>query len=125
MSRFVILLALGASMAVAGCNFVDRRWLSNTGANQVVRVTSGDRLYMNLDEESDGSCRWQATSDDPDVNVTIEHVDGRAKVAIRVHRGYDGPTAVRFRYMRQGVAEPVRTFSITLYRSTGDRAVWE
>ena len=111
-----------AALAFAGCS-VERHRLSGEGRNQVVRAESGDRFFMDLDE-SDG-CRWSAKSNDPDVEVILDRADGVAEVTIRIHRGYDGPSAVTFSCRRHGEEIPSRKFAVTLYKRTGDVAFWE
>lgn len=120
---------------LGGCA-VERHYLSNTGKNQVVRVESGDRCYLTLEENRTAGYRWEAHCDDSDVEVKLEHIAGRgdnglvgapgeADVEIRVHRGYDGPTTVTFAYRRPWEKEPVKKFTITLFKRTGDCAFWE
>lgn len=130
------LLALAA--ALAGCQGLDRRFVPQPGENQVMRVQSGDRWYFTLDEGGP-NCRWDCVCDDPDVEVTIDHEDcgggdgsgrvsyGRAKVRVRIHRGYDGPSTIRFfcRKCRDRKGAPDKPFTICLYRRTGDAAFWE
>jgi len=114
---------LAVLLACGGCNFARWHWLPNESADRVVRVESGDRYFFKI-EEPEG-CRWMAASDDPDVEVQVDHDEGRAKVGIRIHRGYDGPSTVTFRCKRNGVKEPVRQFAVTFYREIADRAFWE
>ena len=114
---------LAACLALTGCDFVTWHSLSHPGESQVVRVASGDRYFFTLDEEE--GCRWDFVSDDPDVAVRLDHGDGKAKVEVRIHRGYDGPSAVRFTYVRAGTGEEIRHFTLSFYRNTGDRAFWE
>lgn len=120
---------------LGGCS-VERHYLSNTGQNQTIRVESGDRLYLEMDENATTGYRWGFACDDPDVEVKLRHVPaeakdglvgatGRAEAEIRVHRGYDGPTAIRFFYKRSWQKEPVKEFNITLFKRTGDCAFWE
>ena len=132
MSRCLLLLVLSATLALSGCNMVARRTLDNPGRNQTVRVESGDRLYLDLEENTATGGRWSATCNDPSVDVSISHrtddgdtlgTTGHAKVEIRVHRGYDGPSAVQFRCKRGGAV--VKSFTISLYKRTGDCAFWE
>ena len=115
--------ALIACLALVGCS-MERHYLSNPGTSQTVRVESGDRLFMDLDEEADEGYRWRATCNDPDVEVRIVHEPGTADVTIRIHRGYDGPSAVTFAYGR-GSEKPTKTFTVTLFKRTGDCAFWE
>ena len=117
-------LAALAATALVGCNFVMRRSLPNPGTSQAVRVESGDRLIFDL-EESSATGRWQATCADPDVTVKLERGDARVRATVRVHRGFDGPTDVRFACRRADAPEPTRAFTLSLYKSTGDRAFWE
>ena len=123
-------LALLALTLLAGCNMVWRRILPDPEKNQVVRVEKGERLYFDLEEDADAGSLWDFTCDDKDVEVTVDHETpgecrtGKAAVRIRIHRGYDGPTAIRFFRKRKG--EPIeREFAITLYRRIGDYAFWE
>ena len=120
---------------LAGCKMVWRKILSNPDKNQVVRVEKGERLYFDLEEDVDAGRRWDFSCDDRDVEVTIDHEEpgrpgekgrtlGSASVRIRIHRGYDGPSTVRFFY--KSVGKPIeKEFTITLYRRIGDYAFWE
>lgn len=119
------LLAIAA--LAAGCNFALRRWLDHPGVSQVIRVESGERIYFDLEEDPATDGQWYATSDDDDVLVKVDHHldDCVAKVEIRIHRGYDGPSTVNFRYRRSGGAKPLKEFTITLFKRTGDVAFWE
>ena len=120
---------------LSGCNMVWRKILPNPEKNQVVRVEKGERLYFDLDEDVAAGYRWDFTCDDPDVEVTLDHERpdgaggsgralGTAEVRIRIHRGYDGPSVVRFFY-RGGDGAEEKSFTITLYRRVGDFAFWE
>ena len=127
-------LAFVALAMLSGCNMVWRRILPDPEKNQVVRVEKGERLYFDLEEDVDAGYRWDFKCDDSDVEVTLDHEPpsgggagrelGTAEVRIRVHRGYDGPTTIRFFYKSRG--KPVeKSFTITLYRRIGDYAFWE
>ena len=117
-----------------GCNMVWRKILPDPEKNQVVRVEKGERLYFDLEEDVDAGYRWDFTCDDADVEVTLDHEPpdggdkgrelGTAEVRIRIHRGYDGPSTVRFFYKSPGKPEK-KSFTITLYRRIGDYAFWE
>ena len=132
--KSVVLILCLCLLAFSGCNMAWRRILPDPERNQVVRVEKGERIYFDLEEDADAGYRWDFTCDDPDVEVTMDHHlpddDGRgrelgtAEVRIRIHRGYDGPSAVRFVY--RGGGQPERkSFTITLYRRVGDYAFWE
>ena len=127
-------LVFAALALLAGCNMVWRKILANPDKSQVVRVEKGERLYFDLEEDVDAGCRWDFTCDDKDVEVTMDHEPpdgggkgrelGTAEVRIRIHRGYDGPSTVRFFY--KSVGKPIeKEFTITLYRRIGDYAFWE
>ena len=124
-----------AALTLVGCS-VERHYIKSPGTSQTIRVVSGDRLFMDLEENPTTGYRWQATCNDTDVDVIIEHkppqaaeglvgAPGTADVTIRVHRGYDGPSTVTFCYKRPWEAEPIKTFTITLFKRTGDTAFWE
>ena len=130
--EFFLLLA---ALALAGCS-MERHYISSPGKSQAIRVESGDRLFMKLEENRTTGYQWDAKCDDSDVDVTIEHLapksdeglagaPGKADVTIRVHRGYDGPSAITFSYKRPWEKEPIKKFTITLFKRTGDTAFWE
>ena len=130
------LFSLAAALLLAGCAF-ERHYLAIVPErNQVVRAMSGDRFLFDLEENLTTGYEWTATCDDADVDVTIRHVPGEAtdgmvgvpgvaKVEIRMRRGYDGPSHVRFRYARSWEKESLKEFSVTFYKRTGDTAFWE
>ena len=131
LARVIPLVAL----LLAGCA-VERRYSVVPERNQVLHAESGDRFIFDLEENMTTGYSWRATCDDADVDVSIRHVagvsdeglvgvPGKAEVQIRVHRGYDGPSKIRFLYKRDWEKKPVKEFTITLYKRTGDRAFWE
>ncbi len=133
----ILYTAFFVAALLCGCEGVGMRTIENPGRNQVIRVTSGDRLYFDLEENATTGHSWDYKCNDPDVEVTVDHVEaepgdgrvgapGRAEVRIRIHRGYDGPSTVRFFYRRQWEkSSPAKEFTITLYKRTGDVAFWE
>lgn len=123
MKLHMVLAALLMLAGVAGCD-LGMHWITGPMEDRVIRASSGDRFYLELEEGGVESRRWSAKCDDPDVSVSIDHRDSAAKVEIRVHRGFDGPAAVTFR-CRQRSGEPPRGFTISLYKRTGDVAFWE
>ena len=133
----VRLLAIAMLALACGCEGIGYRIITESGKDEVLRVVSGDRIYFDLEENTTTGYMWDYKCDDPDVEVTIDHVaadasDGRvgapglAKVRIRIHRGYDGPSNVHFMYRRQWEkGPPIKDFDIGLYKRTGDAAFWE
>ena len=131
------LLAAAALALACGCEGIGVHTVENPGRDQVLRVVSGDRIYFDLEENATTGYMWDYVCNDPDVEVTIDHVaadasDGRvgapglAKVRIRIHRGYDGPSNVHFVYRRQWEkGRPAKDFDIGLYKRTGDVAFWK
>ena len=119
---FVALVA--ALLLSCGCS-VERHYIQSPGTSQTIRVESGDRLFMDLPEDQAAGYRWYAKCNDRDVEVRIDHDPGEADVTIRIHRGYDGPSAVNFYCKRASDTEPVKAFTITLFKRTGDCAFWE
>jgi len=118
-----------------GCS-IERHAISSPGTSQAIRVESGDRFYMDLEEDSAAGYKWYGKCADTDVSVIVDHEPGKdgdgqvgalgkAKVTIRVHRGYDGPSTVTFAYRRRGEKVPAKQFVITLFKRTGDVAAWE
>ena len=112
-----------AALTLVGCS-MERHYIKSPGTSQTIRVVSGDRLFMDLDEESDAGYRWRASCADSDVEVQFKREPGKADVTIRIHRGYDGPSAVTFTYGRKG-EPPTKKFAVTLFKRTGDCAFWE
>lgn len=131
--RFLLPAFVFLLTGLLGCS-VERHWLKGE-VNQVVRVESGDRFFLTLEENATTGYMWKAECDDDSVDVIIDHkppeqsdrvgAPGQAKVTIRIFRGYDGPSEVRFRYQRSWEAKPIREFTITLFKRTGDCAFWE
>jgi len=118
-----------------GCS-IERHAISSPGTSQAIRVESGDRWFMDLEEDAAAGYKWYGKSNDSDVDVIVDHAPGKdgdgrvgapgtAKVTIRVHRGYDGPSAVTFTYRRAGEKVPTKKFVISLFKRTGDVAAWE
>lgn len=123
------------SLALVGCT-LNRHYIDEPGRSQALCAEGGDRFFMDLEENATTGYQWYARSNDPDVDVSIEHepgddgdgrvgMPGTAEVTIRVRRGYDGPSAVTFEYRRPWEKTPVKAFTVTLYRRTGNAAVWE
>lgn len=117
--RIVVSVAM---LALAGCA-LDMHLISDQ-RDQVIRVRSGDRYYLTLEEGGKDGVRWSAKSDDPDVRVTVDHGDDEAKVRLWIRRGFDGPANVAFT-CRQRSGTPHRGFTISFYKATIDRAFWE
>ena len=131
-----VLPALVVAALLVGCNMVMRRTLDNAGRNEIVRVEGGERLYLTLEENVPAGCRWFASCRDPDVWIEVAHeagepspgsaaAPGKARVEIRIRRGYDGPSDVVFECRRPGEKGPLRRFTLALYRRTGDCAFWK
>jgi len=132
--KSVLFSALVAAL-LGGCAF-ERHGVLDPGENQVFRVESGDRHFFKLEENSAAGYTWDYTCNDSDVEVVIEHEpadtsagiagsSGFAKVMIRIHRGYDGPSAVTFKYRRKREKVCAKKFTITLYKVEADRAFWK
>jgi len=118
--RLGVLLLLLAT----GCQFADRHAVLNPGTDQVIEVKSGDRLAFELDEEKE--CEWFGISDDSDVDILYEHTKpGKITIRIYINRGYDGPSTVNFRCLRGSSPIPIKHFTLTLFKRTGDYAFWE
>lgn len=116
-------LLLAAAFVVAGCQ--QSHWVLWTCAqrNEVVRVESGGRLFFDLPVEPHHG--WDAVDDDDDVDVFFTREDDHVKVELRVHRGYDGPSVVKFRYRKDGSRAVLKEFTLSLFRRTGDQAYWK
>ena len=40
---------------------MERHFIASPGTSQAIRVESGDRFFMDLDEETSSGYRWRAT----------------------------------------------------------------
>ena len=118
-------VAFAAALALAGCSSGRRFCAVEPGVNQALRVASGDRIFFEMEEDAKTDGLWEFVCDDNDVDVEIAHVGRVAKVEIRIHRGYDGPSTVTFSCRCANAVKPSRRFTIALYRRTGDAAFWE
>lgn len=114
-----------AAAAVAGCASGMRFSSVRPGVNQVVCVASGDRIFFSMDEDAASGMRWECTCDDPDVEVFMSRSTRSVRVEMRVHRGYDGPSAVTFVLKGPGPGRVSGRFTVTLFKRTGDTAFWE
>ena len=131
----VFAAAFVAALALAGCSSGRRFFAVEPGVNQALRVTSGDRIFFEMEEDASTGARWDYTCDDHDVEVSIDHrspkragndgARGAASVEIRIHRGYDGPSVVTFMLKKPGTGKPLKRFAVTLFKRTGDVAFWE
>ena len=118
----------------SGCGTIDSRTIAKPGTNQFVCTKSGDRFTFQIDEPS-ADCRWSAICEDNDVEVRVDRVPspagsfkaGKADVLIRIHRGFDGPSAIKFfcTECKNGKRSKVKEFTISLYKRTGDAALWK
>ena len=130
-----ILAAAVLSAALAGCASGMRFSSVRPGVNQALRVVSGDRIFFEMKENASTGFRWDCTCDDPDVEVSMDRVPpkkrdvngapGSVRVEIRIHRGYDGPSAVTFVLKRPGSGQVAERFTLTLFKRTGDAAFWK
>ena len=136
MSRSLQTLAAAVlSAALAGCASGMRFSPVRPGVNQVIRVTSGDRIFFEMKENASAGFRWDCTCDDPDVEVSMRRVPpkkrgvngapGLVRVEIRIHRGYDGPSAVTFVLKRPGSGRIAERFTPTFFKRNGDAAFWK
>jgi len=125
MMKVLAIVVVAAALALGGCAF-ERHFSIEPGENQVVKVASGDRFFFEMDEGSATGSRWDYECDDSDVEVRINHREGKAKVLIRIHRGYDGPSSVKFFCKPKGKdGEREQEFTVNLFKRTGDWAFWE
>lgn len=118
-------LALALAL-LAGCRFVDRRTVDNPGRNEIIRVESGDRLYFDLEDDPVAGMLWNCRSDDRDVEVAVERREpGKARVCVRVHRGFVGPATLRFVCRKDGGPEGPGAFTVALFRRADATAFWK
>ena len=135
------LTILALTLALCGCR-MDRMTIREPVADRVIEVESGDRFYVELDENMTTGYHWEASCDDDRnlVEVFVKHIPyeaapgeealcgapGKAEVSIRVHRGFLGPATVEMRYVRAWEREaPVRHIKFVLWKRDGDVAPWK
>ena len=130
-----VFLGVLLAVALSGCAHGLRFSAITPGVNQAVCVASGDSLFFEMRENRSSGYRWDYVCDDPDVEVSMEHVppgkrdvngaSGSVRVKIHIHRGYDGPSAVTFTLKRPNSGRVAERFTVTFFRRTGDAAFWE
>lgn len=129
-----------AAAALAGCR-LDRMTIREPVADRLVEVESGDRFWVELNENVTTGYRWEASADDfrELVETQVKHLPaeqkggepvcgapGKAEVLIRVHRGFVGPATVTLRYVRPWEPDkPARTVRLVLWKRDGDVAPWK
>ena len=135
--RLVAALALAA---LAGCR-MDRMTIREPVSDRFVEVESGDRFWVELEENTTTGYAWEVeVSDERNlVETSVKHIPhetpageealcgapGKAEIMIRIHRGFVGPATVLFRYVRPWERErPVRQIKFVLWRRDGDVAPW-
>ena len=126
--------------ALAGCR-LDRMTIREPVTDRLVEVESGDRFWVELNENVTTGYRWEASADDfrELVETQVKHIPaeqkggepvcgapGKAEVLIRVHRGFVGPATVTLRYVRPWEPDkPARTVRLVLWKRDGDVAPWK
>ncbi len=142
------ILASALALALCGCR-MDRMTIREPVSDRVIEVESGDRFYVELEENTTTGYRWEASCDDDRnlVDVFVKHISpetqapspeprdprpllcgapGKAEVSIRVHRGFVGPATVEMKYARAHERErPIRHVKFVLWRRDGDVAPWK
>ncbi len=119
------LMTAGAlAIMSCGCIGLEHRIVDPTEGG-VIEVKSGDRWYIDLEENCTTGYRWTATCDDEDIEIYYEHPEpkldeqlcgapNRVSVVIRVHRGFAGPAEVHLRYARSWSKEVARELDYVL-----------
>ncbi len=122
------LLTIATLIALlGGCRLVGHHVLVDPGDNRVLEVEQGDVVDFELEENMTTGYRWQAQCDDSEIEVAIEHVPansapgfcgapGKAVFKIEVGRSFSGPATVRVQYKRTWEKDPIREFSLSLFR---------
>ena len=139
MARLRIAAAL-AAVALAGCR-MDRMTIREPVTDRFVEVESGDRFWVELEENTTTGYTWEVeVSDERNlVETSVRHIPyeapvgeealcgapGTAEIMIRVHRGFVGPATVFFRYVRPWERDrAAREIKFVLWRRDGDVAPW-
>ena len=139
---FRILPIMAALATSAGCR-MDRMTIREPVTDRFIEVESGDRFWVELEENTTTGHCWEASTDDfrQLVDTQVKHIPGerqtrdgealcgapgKAEVLIRVHRGFVGPATVILKYVRPWEPDkPVRTVKLVLWRRDGDVAPWK
>lgn len=124
LSSFCGCLLLATSFC--GCR-MDRMTIHEPVGDRVIEVESGDRFFVELEERQAAGYVWEAScNDDRDsVDVTIRHLQNAAEVAIRVHRGFVGPSTVEMVQIKSlDRLDIVRRVRFVLWKRDGDVAPW-
>jgi hypothetical protein len=122
-----------AAAFLHGCGTLDSVSPAYPGQSEFIRVKSGQRICFDLQDPSE-KCQWDFMCDDSDVEVRVDRKDSlgdisprKVSVMIRIHRGYDGPSVVRFFCNKCNDPKTCsnKAFTISLFKRTGDVAFWE
>ena len=128
-------------LLVAGCR-MDRMTIKEPVTDRFIEVESGDRFWVELDENMTTGYSWEVKCDDfrELVETYVKHIPyepkpdepplcgapGKAEIMIRVHRGFVGPATVFMRYVRPWEPdEPARVIKFVLWKRDGDVAPWK
>jgi len=118
-----------------GCR-LSRYTLDESCDGQTIQVKSGDRVSIELEENATTGYIWLAECDDPDITIVRETLDPdddaplcgaprKVRFIIRVARGFDDTTHVKFTYKRPWKGgETARTINVILFRKVEDTAPW-
>lgn len=142
MNRTATVMALAAfCFLLAGCR-MDRMTIREPVSDRFIEVESGDRFWVELEENTTTGFSWTVASDDfrELVETYVRHIPcepgpdeearcgapGKAEVMIRIHRGFVGPATVVMKYARPWEPDrPARTIKFVLWKRDGDVAPWK
>ena len=128
-------------LLTAGCR-MDRMTIREPVTDRFIEVESGDRFWVELEENTTTGYRWEVSSDDfrELVETYVKHIPyepeegeeircgapGKAEVMVRIHRGFLGPATLTMRYVRPWEPDtPARTVKFVLWKRDGDVAPWK
>ena len=136
-----VLSLVSLILLAAGCRH-DMHTLKEPVESQIIEVETGDRFWIELDENPTTGYQWQIDCDDfrhkVEINSYFEPcrdgeiedglcgAGGKRIVSVRVRLGFTGECTLSMTYLRpwEKDVKPAREIQFVLWKRDGDVAPW-
>ena len=140
-SQIFPLVSLTAALVLAGCR-TDMHTFREPVESQIVEVESGDRFWIELEENPTTGFSWEVDCDDfrRKVEIHSEYIEpcrggeggmlcgapGIRRISVRVRLGFTGQALLSMKYRRpwETKVPPAREINFMLWKRDGDVAPW-